>query len=147
MVCKLQGPCTKFERSVLGLHPAYEWDTLHQQSNYINIDNCQEMSEIDILGPMITKIYGWVGARAFSKPVGLDNLDPFALLAQGWQFHHDQTVARAWSDRGPSVECLNFSVECLNFGVVPIPPKNCEFWILLVSFGICLLLFNFCSDQ
>ena len=78
------------------------------------------------------------------EPVLFQVLWVFKILTH-LQLHYDQAVSHAWSDRGQTVECLNFcvecpyfSVECLNFCVVPIPPKNLS---ILDNFGIFLHLF------
>ena len=77
------------------------------------------------------------------EPVLFQVLWVFKILTH-LQLHYDQTVSHAWSDRGQTVECLNFcvecpyfSVECLNFCVVPLPPKIYRFWIILVYLCTC----------
>ena len=77
------------------------------------------------------------------EPVLFQVLWVFKILTH-LQLHYDQTVSHAWSDRGQTVECLNFcvecpyfSVECLNFCVVPLPPKIYQFSIILVYFCTC----------
>ena len=77
------------------------------------------------------------------EPVLFQVLWVFKILTH-LQLHYDQTVSHAWSDRGQTVECLNFcvacpyfSVECLNFCVVPLPPKIYQFCIILVYFCTC----------
>ena len=77
------------------------------------------------------------------EPVLFQVLWVFKILSH-LQLHYDQTVSHVWSNRGQTVECLNFcvecpyfSVECLNFCVVPLPPKIYQFWIILVYFCTC----------
>ena len=89
--------CPKFKRTVLGLHPAYAWDKLHQQNSKLSsgiFDNSQKMSNISISCPIISKIYGWVGARTVSSRLGLYNSDPLAVAPRHMR---GQTVVRPWN--------------------------------------------------
>ena len=77
------------------------------------------------------------------EPVLFQVLWVFKILTH-LQLHYDQTVSHVWSNRGQTVECLNFcvecpyfSVECLNFCVVPLPPKIYQFCTILVYFCTC----------